>query len=303
MKVLFIGLGSIAQKHLHALRLCNPEASIYGLRSSKNANTIDGVINIYDWSEIPKDLTFILISNPTSEHYQTIEKALKFKVPLFIEKPPFSSLNNVSVLLNKVKEAQIPTYTAFNMRFHPCVQWLKNNMNNKRILEVNVYCGSYLPNWRPNADYRKVYSSIAALGGGVHLDLIHELDYLVWIFGLPNSIQSLKRKVSDLEIDSVDVAKYWLEFNQTTASISLNYFRKDTKRSVEIVTDQTTIYADLVKGEIIDIAREEILFSAKVNPTDTYVAQMQYFLNQLNNEENFMNNIEESSETLKLCLS
>ena len=43
-------------------------------------------------------------------------------------------------------------------------------------------CHSYLPQWRKK-NYKKSYSSNAKLGGGVSLDLSHEIDYIQWIFG------------------------------------------------------------------------------------------------------------------------
>ena len=48
-----------------------------------------------------------------------------------------------------------------------------------------VICSSYLPGWRPGVDYRQVYSAHKAMGGGVTIDLIHEWDYMVDLFGPP----------------------------------------------------------------------------------------------------------------------
>ncbi len=52
-----------------------------------------------------------------------------------------------------------------------------------QTLYTSVECGSYLPDWRPGNNYKKSVSAKKDLGGGVLLELSHELDYIRWIFG------------------------------------------------------------------------------------------------------------------------
>jgi predicted dehydrogenase len=196
MKVLIIGLGSIAKKHINALKIIDIHTGIYALRSDKEAKVCQGVTNIFSWEDIPKDINFVIISNPTSEHYKSIKQSIQLCVPLFIEKPPVMKLNDADELIKLIKGNNIRTYVAFNLRFHPVIQWLKNNLPLNKVIEVQSYCGSYLPDWRPEKDYRQVYSSQKKLGGGVHLDLLHELDYIRWIFGEPDRTISFKRLIT-----------------------------------------------------------------------------------------------------------
>merc|ERR1711879_356202 len=145
--------------------------------------------SIYNKSEITNDLDFAIISNPTSLHYKTIASLIPFGFPLFIEKPVLSSTKDTAILEEKIKNNSIVSYVACNLRFHPAIVFLKGEMTKRKPIEFNVYCGSYLPNWRPEQDYRTNYSAIKALGGGVHLDLIHELDYTYYLLGKPNHVQ------------------------------------------------------------------------------------------------------------------
>jgi predicted dehydrogenase len=301
MKVLLIGLGSIARKHLAALRELRPHCAIYALRSGSSSAEVEDVQNIFEWGEIPTDIDFAMICNPTSEHYSTIKKVLHLEVPIFIEKPPFMNTEGVHALIKLAEEKAVKTYIAFNFRFHPVIQWLKENLIGKRVLEVQAYCGSYLPNWRPGRDYREVYSAKNELGGGVHLDLIHELDYLVWLFGEPIKLDFFCNKVSDLEIDSPDVAHYWLRYPVFNISVLLNYYRKDAMRKVEIVMDDNTWTADLIKGKITNGGGERI-FEDKRPVADTYRDQMRYFLDGLCNDRPYMNSLSDSLKTLNYCL-
>lgn len=301
MRVLIIGLGSIASKHINALRSINGSVEIFALRSSQS-NQEEGVTNIFDWKEIPSDIHFVLISNPSSEHYQTIWKASELGVPLFIEKPALINLDKTDDLFGRIAEFKIGTYVAFNFRFHPAILWLKNNLDISSVLEVQSYCGSYLPSWRPTQDYRQNYSAKAELGGGVHLDLTHEMDYITWIFGHPKSWYGSLSKVSDLEISSIDSAHYWLSYEKMNASITLNYFRRNPKRIIEIVTKDTTITVNLLTSTITN-ANDEILFQSDAFVLETYTEQMRYFIDAIENKKPMMNSLEESLETLKICLA
>jgi len=296
-------LGSIAYKHIISLKFVDPDCEIYALRSSKSSPIVEGVISCYSLSEVPSDLGFIIISNPTSFHLQTIKKVVHFGAPLFIEKPPLDNLEDAKEVLQLVSELKLPTYTAFNLRFHPIVQWLKDNIDSHRIIEINAYCGSYLPDWRPNQDYKKVYSAREELGGGVHLDLTHEIDYLIWILGYPLSSKSMKRRLSDLDINSIDSAKYWMEYEDFTVSLTLNYFRRDSKRVVEVITSETTLECDLLNNKITDLRTAEVVFESKafVN-MDTYKRQMEYFLNCIELKNQPMNSLTESMQTMEVCL-
>lgn len=304
MKVLIIGLGSIAKKHIAALRNLDSDCEIHALRSSKSSPAIEGIRSCYSLDEIPLDIKFILISNPTSFHLKTIKEVSHFGVPLFIEKPPIDSLDQISELLMLVKTLHVSTYTAFNLRFHPVVQWMKANVDLHNVIEVNAYCGSYLPDWRPGRDYRKIYSAQKELGGGVHLDLTHEIDFLLWIFGDPMYVKSTKRKISNLEIDSIDSAKYWLEYENFTISLTLNYFRRDSKRNIEIVTNKTTLLCDLISNKITDLRNGQVVFENKAfSSLDTYTDQMKYFINSIETRSKPMNTLSESMRTMEICLT
>lgn len=302
MKVLIIGLGSIAEKHILALRNTKQDMQIFALRSSVKSDKKEDIVNIYSIEHIPSKIDFVIISNPTSQHYNTILEVLKLKVPIFIEKPPLMDLANVEKLLSTIKRNNIKTYTAFNLRFHPVILWLKEEIPLVKVIEVQSYCGSYMPDWRPEKDYRHIYSAKKVLGGGVHLDLIHELDFILWIFGEPKKIYTFKGKKSHLEIDSVDVANYNLEYENFYITILLNYYRRDPKRTIEIVMEDQTWIVNLLKASVCK-ANGDILFQAEnFILQDTYNLQMNYFLENIYTSIPIMNSFEESLKTLKICL-
>ncbi len=304
MNILLIGLGSIAKKHISALRALNIGFKIYALRSNKNAENEEGIENIYNVDETNVVFDFAIISNPTHLHFEYIEKLAQKGIDLFIEKPAIHSLENTDKLLRLIRNGKIKTYVACNMRFHPCIAFLKKKVDTEtlRINEVNVYCGSYLPDWRPGKDFRTIYSANASMGGGVHLDLFHELDYTIWLFGLPNESKFVLKSTSSLNIDSIDYANYVFEYDKFNANIILNYYRRKPKREIEIVLEHETWTVDLINNEIKN-DNGELMFQVNAfNVKETYENQLRYFMNFLKNNESPMNSLSESIEILKFCL-
>jgi predicted dehydrogenase len=306
MTVLFIGFGSIAQKHKKALLRLYPDAAIYALRSKKDAPSIPGVNNTYEWSALPARIDFAVIATPTFLHLESLNILIEKKIPVLLEKPIADSLNGLDQLSKKIIAENAFVYIACNLRFLPVLQFLKKLIeeNNPVINEVNIYCGSFLPSWRPDIDFRKNYSANIEMGGGVYLDLFHELDYTCWIFGLPQQSKVLKRNVSSLEINAADYAMYLWEYKKFTAAITLNYYRPVAKRNIEIVFEGDIWNANILTNEIKNSKNEIVFSNEEYTIEDTYFQQMKYVTDCLqNNRQPLLNTFSSSLEILKLCLS
>ena len=128
---------------------------------------------------------------------------------------------------------------------------MHKKVTDQKILSVNAYAGQYLPQWRAQVDYRDSYSASKSLGGGVLLDLSHEIDYLNWILEGCNEVVATGGKFSDLEIDSDDVFQISMKTNRCQlVQIELNYFDKLLRRYVIINTNNHTYKADLINSTL-----------------------------------------------------
>jgi predicted dehydrogenase len=304
MNILIIGFGSIAEKHVKAILEVQSGASIYALRSATGAEQHKDIQNVHSLNELKIKPDFVVISNPTSLHGKTILECLDLECPLFIEKPVLNDLKDAERIIKEVRKKNTITYVACNLRFHPALQFLKQYIDTKNphVNEVNVYCGSYLPDWRPDRDFRITYSANANMGGGVHLDVIHELDYCFWLFGIPSDVSSKKRSVSSLHIDAVDYAQFNLLYPSFTANVTLNYYRRDFKRQIEIVTSEDTLVVDLIKNRIFSNISGNVLFEQPFDLNETYLKQMEYFIDHIQKGKQPMNGFAEGVEVLKIAL-
>ena len=80
MNVLIEGLGSIAQKHIIALRELIPGVVIYGLRSSTKSIELDGILNVYSYEQLPTKPDFIIIYTQTHFQREEVKNAMKLNV-------------------------------------------------------------------------------------------------------------------------------------------------------------------------------------------------------------------------------
>ncbi len=162
-----------------------------------------------------------------------------------IEKPLFSKPSNINLKKNKY-------YVGYNLRFNPIINFLKDKIKSKNIWNVTIFCGSYLPNWRNNIDYSKSASAKKELGGGVLLDLSHELDYVQWLFGNIKIQYSKSKKLSNLNIGTDDFLSLTGKTKKVPSiQIVLNYFTRNPTRQILIDGKNISIQADLIKKNVI----------------------------------------------------
>ena len=241
--VLIIGFGSIGQRHAKILVDMSVNVFVYSRRKIDFKSSF----SCLEKSLEKINYDYVIIANKTSEHFDTLNKLkeLNYTGVVLIEKPIF---DHYVKFKNDSFEKII---VAYNLRLYPVIQELKKKISNEKILSVNAYAGQYLPQWRPKIDYRNSYSAIKKDGGGVLLDLSHEIDYLNWILDGCNEVIATGGKFSNLEIDSDDLFQISLKSNRCDfVQLELNYIDKILRRFVIINTIQHTYKADLIKSTL-----------------------------------------------------
>ena len=239
---LVIGFGSIGKRHVRLIREMGLEVHVYSRRSLPGENKFQSLE--YALKEVTPE--YVVIANETSDHYSALKTALSFEVPkILVEKPLIAT---VVKSLPEYSESQVRV--AYNLRFHPLLQHLYSEIKGQSVLSVQLYVGQYLPDWRPQQDYRHSYSVSRAQGGGVLRDLSHELDYINWLFGPWQAISALGGHYSSLAGDSDDVFCLLLKMENCPAVVlQLNYLDRTGRREILINTDQHTYRLDLMKQE------------------------------------------------------
>lgn len=257
MKVLFIGLGSIGRRHLNVLREIKSDVEVFSYKSRNNQKAGErqekGIRHFFSLDRaIKQKPDFAIISNPTSMHVKTAYDLAASGIPFLIEKPVSNSMKGLYDLEKIVTRKGIPVMVGFQLRFHPGYQKLKQWIENGEIgrpLSFCGYVGQYLPDWRPGIDYRLNYSSKSDQGGGVILDLCHEIDISVSLMGPVEHLNCFCGKYSDLEIDTEDIAEITMSHLQTGISnIHLNYLEPVYQWTTKLLGTRGVVTWDYGKG-------------------------------------------------------
>jgi CMP-N,N'-diacetyllegionaminic acid synthase len=252
---LIIGYGSIGKRHEEVLSLLENIqcVDIVTKQSLKDKTVFKSLASVPDL----QSYDYFIIASQTNKHYEQLQY-LEAKVTdkiIFCEKPLFENRKTFEIVHNSV-------YVGYVLRFHPLLQKLKSFLANEKIISINVNCGQYLPTWRANSDYRESYSAKKDEGGGVLLDLSHEIDYTQWLCGKMKELQSYQVKVSDLEIDSDDLTTFVGKTERgVVVTLSIDYISKITYRKILVHTLEHSYELDFIHNNLIKkdkLANEEI---------------------------------------------
>lgn len=268
VRALVVGMGSIGGRHARLLRQLGCDV---GVISRRPCTDYRHFVSLAEGLEcLAPD--YVVIATETAAHRDASAElaAAGYAGLLLVEKP-------LGVL-----PAPLPPHhfrlaaVAYNLRFHPVLDALACAVRGQTAVSVQVYCGQYLPSWRPDADYRRSYSADPAQGGGVLRDLSHELDYIQWLFGDWRRLSSLGGRLSTLDIRSDDCWGILLETERCPmVTVQVNYLDRPGRREIVVNTNEHTFRADLVRNVLITDGVEQA-FSCQRD--DTYLAQHQAML-------------------------
>jgi predicted dehydrogenase len=292
-RVLIVGSGSIAKKHLEVANFLIPDAEFK-------------VLSIHGKSEIDSRLLFsnkqdaldfkpaiAVIANPSSMHLSIAKDLAISGVHLLVEKPISNDLIGVNEFINECRKSNSVLMVGYNLRFSDSLNYFRSKLEKYLIgkpLIVKSEVGSFLPTWRTESPYENSVSAKRNLGGGVLLELSHEIDYLEWIFGSIQWTRATVMRQSSLKIDVEDSAILTFGIKNSNnsnlvANLSLDFIRHDHVRNCLVVGELGSLKWDGIKQEVSVFEKGakdwKLLFTSKQSTADTYVEEWRDFLHSI----------------------
>ncbi len=297
MKIIFFGLGSIGGRYARLIKE-NFNHELYAYHHKKNPKKnnlgIKELSGLKEISKIKPDAAFI--TNPTYKHIESATFCAEKGINLFIEKPLSHSKKGIGNLLKIIRKNSVNAYIAYCLRFHPAIIWLKKHLEKNKPLHLTVNASSYLPNWRKNTDHLEHYSAFRSKGGGVILELSHEIDYMCYLLGGIKDFKVNAKKIGNVTVDSEDFADILLEFkNSAYCNLHLNFFSNLQRREIVADFKDHTVVGDLLANSITvikDGKKRVIKFES--NKDRVLVSQLAYFFGNYGKRK-MMNGLEEAA--------
>lgn len=167
MRIAVIGAGSIGRRHHGNLEALGAEAVLIPWRDYRGTSQLAGCDGV-------------VIATATQVRLPVIADAAGLGLPFYVEKPlayALTELDQITALATPVAKRSMLGYM---MRYHPAFRFLAA-MDLADIYRARFEIGHDVRQWRQNWRFADSYAAKPD-GGGVLLDLCHELDMAVTLF-------------------------------------------------------------------------------------------------------------------------
>lgn len=310
-KVAVIGLGNIATRHRHNLKLLFPKVELLVMSASgriptEDISDCDGIATSID-ELIQAQVELVIVASPAPFHAQHSIPFIKAGIPTLIEKPVSTSVEDAEAINRAIELHQTPVSIGYCLRYLPSAQKLKILLEQGRIgtlYNAHIEIGQYLPDWRPHKNYQDSVSAQKRLGGGTLFELSHELDYAQWLLGPLHVKYAVLRTSEELALDVEDMADIIaLTDSGAVATVHLDFLQRKAHRKCSFVGSEGRIDWDLILNQLtLTTALEtSVLYSEpKWDKNQMYLAMIEDFVQMVEKNTNTCIKFGEAIKTVSL---
>ena len=331
MKILFVGLGSIGQRHLrNFVRVMGKSVEIFAVRKNRSVPVLDEQMKVVSGARLTDtygikefddlDLALaqnpdvVFVTNPSSMHLSTTMAAVHAGCDVFLEKPMSSDDIGVDELIKLADERGSRILVGYQFRFNQGLKDIKALLEQNSIgdiTSVQMVNAEYLPNWHPYEDYSQGYAARQELGGGALLSQIHSFDIAYWLFGTPIHIYAVGGHLSTLDLDVEDsvsvLMTYALKNGSMPLSLHLDYLQNPPSRTMSIVGDKGRIdwnaFANTVTVYHHCEAAPVVTDYSHLARNQMFVEQTEHFIRVLRDEEKPCVGLQDAVASLRMALA
>ena len=251
------GSGSIGQRHARVFRQVGADVALWPVRDRGPAapgglDEATGARILDDASgpEAVRGAALVVVATDTSRHVADALAALDGGAEkVLIEKPVAPTAADAAALSEHLRHTLV--WVAAPLRAHEGFRHLRRLVRHlDGPASAHVWSQSWLPDWRPDRDYRQSYSA-RSHEGGVLRDLVHEIDYAAVLFGTPTLLGACLERSGPLDIEAEQAATLlWTTDRSFTVTSRLDYTTRPTSRGVVVRSPGGSLEWDVVGATV-----------------------------------------------------
>lgn len=268
-KVGVVGLGKMGMLHgalsnyhsvMHLTAIC--EKAFFMRNMYKNVMPEIHYYEDYEKMIVKESLDAIIVTTPTSTHFDIVSKALGQGMHVFVEKPMVRTFEEAKQLEKIFLTSGAKSMVGFVQRYEPSFEkgrtLLKSGIVGD-ILKVDaaMFLGDVLAEskaWRFNPEIA---------GGGVLIDFgIHMIDLLVWYFGAIKAVKASGRKIVSSLVEDEMTAQIMFQ-SGVQASFITSWSREEYRKATPLLHIEGT-------GGTLDISCQSVEYVSSDGKTEQW---------------------------------
>ena len=252
-----------------------------------------------------EELDAVHICVHTDLHYELAKEALIHDKHVFLEKPICLDIRQGKELINLAKVKGLILMVAHVVRFMPPYQKLKQWIDSKefgelKFLSLSRFSG--IPAW---GQWKEKQTDFGSSGGALFDLLIHDIDFVNYILGRPDSIKSNYLPGVLSKHDYISALWSYPQHNVEVKIEGGNIFHSNFPFHAGFMAqfEHASILYTTFKPEIIQISTNDKLREVPAgDPNEGFYIEIAYFASCINNNHQPLECMPGSSlETIQLC--
>jgi predicted dehydrogenase len=275
-----LGTGSIGMRHLNLLTsMEDVQVTAVPTRPGRAAELRAQGIDARESIEEALALAPVgaVVATDTGRHVRDGLKCVSI-CHLLVEKPIAATLATARELLAAADSQGQRVHVACCLRFDESLAWVKAQLPKLgSIHSADAECLSWLPTWRSGRDHRDSYAARPG-EGGVLLDLTHEIDYCLWLFGPVREVAAdlENRGITGLPAEIEESARLELIHRSgLRVTLRLSYAIRPPSRRLRIWGELGSLEWDGLarRSRLLDTSGRELARHESRDPNDMYQKQ------------------------------
>lgn len=240
LRILVIGTGSIGSRHANNLIQLGAEPITLSLRELGLEGVMAAITNT-------TDAQGAVIATATQIRQELIEALAARDLPVYVEKPIAYEPKALADFYAAASQPQ-RSMAGFMMRYHPLLPHLVERALEDEIFRFDFEIGHDVTQWRANWNFGDSYAALPE-GGGVMLDLCHELDLAHTLF--PGAVARTVHSLGHADFPGVDMAtQITLSAPGSTGSVAMDYLSPVFLRRFRMRGQRAVSECDLLTGTL-----------------------------------------------------